>query len=74
MITKPHLAATRRFIVRRVCYVLVAALLGAGLVSGCGDEQPKSGDLKKPTDTSQFKGMLGDQMKNANIKEKTPDK
>jgi len=57
-----------------VRYVLVAAFLLAGLVAGCGDEQPKSGDLTKPADTAQFKGMLGDQMKNANIKEKTPGK
>jgi len=60
--------------VRTVRYVLVAAFLLAGLVAGCGDEQPKSGDLTKPADTAQFKGMLGDQMKNANIKEKTPGK
>jgi len=60
--------------VRTLRYALVAAFLSAGLVAGCGGEQPKSGDLKQPTDTAQFKGMLGDQMKNANIKEKTPGK
>jgi len=60
--------------VRRICYALVAAFLSATLVAGCGDQQPTSGDLTKPTDTAQFKGMLGDQMKNAKIQEKTPGK
>ncbi len=59
---------------RTSCYALVAAIVSAAFIAGCGDEPPKSDKLTQPTDTSQFKGMLGDQMKNANIKEKTPSK
>jgi len=45
------------------------------LVAGCGGEEPPKGsELMKPTDTAQMKGMLGDQMKNANIKAKVPIK
>lgn len=53
-------------------YALVTAILSSALIAGCSDQAPKSEDLTKQTETAQFKGMLGDQMKNANIKEKAP--
>jgi hypothetical protein len=46
----------------------------ANFLAGCGEKQPKTDNLTQPTDTSQFKGMLGDQMKNVNLKEKAPKK
>jgi len=53
---------------------LVGAILSAVFLIGCTDEQPKSDNLTQPTDTSQLKGMLGDQMKNAKIQAKVPEK
>jgi hypothetical protein len=59
--------------VRKPCCAIFAALVSIALVSGCdsgSDSQP--GEVKK-TDTTPFKGMLGEQMKNANVKVKMPE-
>jgi hypothetical protein len=52
-------------------FAIVTAILSAVFVAGCGgdSEGPRPVDLSKQTDTSAFKGMLGDQMKSANLKE-----
>jgi hypothetical protein len=46
-------------------FAIVAAILWAVVIAGCGGEAAKPVDMK-PADTSQFKGMM-DQMK-ANVK------
>jgi hypothetical protein len=49
---------------------IVAAILSAVFVAGCGGgDESHPVDLTKQTDTSGFKGMLGDQMKSAKLKE-----
>jgi hypothetical protein len=61
------LATTRRFLVRkRPRRAIVAAILLAVVITGCGGDDARPVDLSKGTDTSQFKGMM-DQMK-ANLK------
>ena len=47
-------------------WALVAAILSAVVIAGCGGDEAKPVDLSKGTDQSQFKGMM-DQMK-ANVK------
>ena len=50
----------------------VVAILSTIVIAGCGDDDaPRPVELKT-SDTSQFKGMLNEQMKNANIKTKAP--
>jgi hypothetical protein len=57
--------------VRTTRCAIVAAILSAVFVAGCGGagDESRPVDLTKQTDTSAFKGMLGDQMKSANLKE-----
>jgi hypothetical protein len=58
---------TRSFLVRRtLCSTIVAAILSAVVIAGCGGDEARPVDLSKGTDQSQFKGMM-DQMK-ANLK------
>lgn len=54
---------------RTTRYAVIASVLSSFLIAGCGDtEEARPVDLTKSTDTSQFKGMLSDQMEKAKIK------
>ena len=49
---------------------IVAAIVSAGFIAGCGDgEETTKVDLTPKAPPAEFKGMLNEQMKNANIKE-----
>ena len=52
---------------------LTAAILGSFFLAGCGesDESPKNIDLTPKAPADAGKGMLGDQMKGVNLKEKS---
>jgi hypothetical protein len=56
----------RRFIVRTRHLPIVAGILSAIVLAGCGGEEPTKVDMSGKADTSKFGGMM-DQMK-ANVK------
>jgi hypothetical protein len=61
----------RRSIVRTRRIPIVAGLLSAVVLAGCGGgEEPTKVDLNGKTNTSKFQGMLGDQQKNAKLDKK----
>jgi hypothetical protein len=68
----PQRASTRRFIVRTTRCAIVAAIVSAVFIAGCDDggAAPKSADMTPNTVTPEGKGMLGDQMKTAKMKDK----
>ncbi len=54
---------------------IVATILSAILLPGCGDsEESTKVDMTPKAPPAEFKGMLNEQMKNANIKEKPSGK
>jgi hypothetical protein len=64
------MATTRSFIVRTTRCAIIITIFSAFLLAGCGDEgQPTKIDTTAKPAPEEFKGMLGDQMKNANINE-----
>jgi hypothetical protein len=49
---------------------MIITIFSAFFLAGCGEEGPTKVDTTAKPAPEEFKGMLGDQMKNANIKEK----
>jgi hypothetical protein len=48
---------------------MIITIFSAFFLAGCGEEEPTKIDTTAKPAPEEFKGMLGDQMKNANIKE-----
>jgi hypothetical protein len=48
---------------------MVITILSGFFLAGCGEEAPTKVDTTAKPAPEEFKGMLGDQMKNANIQE-----
>ncbi len=54
---------------------MIATIFSAFFLAGCGEsEEPTKVDMTPKAPPSELKGMLNDQMKNANIKEKPAGK
>jgi hypothetical protein len=62
------MATRRRFIVRTTRCAIIA-IFSACFLAGCGGEESTKVDMTANPAPTEFKGMLGDQMKNAKIKE-----